>query len=183
MSTGDRLKWFRDARFGIFIHWGLYSILGRAEWVMFLERIPVNEYARLADKFKPDKFDADEWAEIAKRAGARYMVFTTRHHDGFSLFDSKVSDFTSVKTAAKRDFVEEYAEACRRAGLKVGFYYSLLDWRWDAYWKGPKEDPEGWKKFLNYVHSQVEELCTQYGKIDVLWYDGNWPYTAEDWRS
>ena len=179
----ERTKWFSEARFGMFIHWGLYSILGRGEWVMYLERIPRDEYAKLAEKFKPDKFDAYEWAEIAKRAGMKYMVFTTRHHDGFSLFDSKVSDFTSVKSAAKKDFVEEYVKACRKAGLRIGFYYSLLDWRWDAYWKGPKEDPDGWKKFLNYVHSQVEELCTQYGKIDVLWYDGNWPYTAEDWRS
>jgi len=179
----DRTKWFSEVRFGMFIHWGLYSILERAEWVMYLERIPKSEYAKLADKFKPDKFDADEWVEMAKRAGMRYMVLTTRHHDGFSLFDSKVSDFTSVKTAAKRDFVAEYVDACRRHGMKIGFYYSLLDWRWDAYWKGPKEDPEGWAEFLKYVHSQVEELCTQYGKIDVLWYDGAWPYTPEDWKA
>ncbi|RLF19924.1 MAG: alpha-L-fucosidase [Thermoprotei archaeon] len=183
MNVEDRIKWFIEARFGMFIHWGLYSILGRAEWVMYLERIPKDEYAKLADKFKPDKFNADEWVEIAKNAGMKYMVFTSRHHDGFSLFDSAYSDFTSTKTAAGRDFIAEYVEACRRAGMRIGIYYSLLDWRWDAYWKGPKKDPEGWSKFLNYVHGQVEELCTNYGKIDILWYDGAWPYTAEDWKS
>ena len=104
------------------------------------------------------------------------MVMCTRQHDGYSLFDSKVSDFTSTKTAAGRDFVAEYAEALRRAGLGVGFYYSLLDWRDPAYWAGPKKDPKGWERFLEYVHGQVKELCTQYGKIDVLWYDGYWPF-------
>jgi len=113
----------------------------------------------------------------------KYMVLTTRHHDGFCLFDSKVSDFTSVKTAAGRDLVGEYVAACRRAGMRIGFYYSLLDWRWPAYHAGPKKDPKGFAKFREYVHAQVRELCTQYGKIDVLWYDGGWPYDAEAWQS
>lgn len=178
----DRIKWFVEARFGMFIHWGLYAVLARGEWVMYLERIPRSEYAKLVERFRPDRFDADEWAEMARLAGMRYMVFTSRHHDGFSLFDSKYSDFTSAK-AVGRDFVAEYAEACRRQGLKVGLYYSLLDWRWPAYWRGAKKDPEGWNKLLEYVHGQVEELMSNYGRIDVLWYDGAWPYTAEDWRS
>ena len=178
----DRIKWFVEARFGMFIHWGLYAVPARGEWVMYLERIPRSEYAKLVERFRPDRFDADEWAEIARLAGMRYMVFTSRHHDGFSLFDSKYSDFTSAK-AVGRDFVAEYAEACRHQGLKVGLYYSLLDWRWDAYWRGPKKDPEGWSKLLEYVHGQVEELMSNYGRIDILWYDGAWPYTAEDWRS
>ncbi len=178
----DRIRWFVEARFGMFIHWGLYAIPARGEWVMYLERIPRSEYAKLVEKFRPDRFDADEWAEMARLAGMRYMVFTSRHHDGFSLFDSHHSDFTSA-TAVGRDFVAEYAEACRRQGLKVGLYYSLLDWRWPAYWRGPKRDPEGWSKLLEYVHGQVEELMSNYGRIDVLWYDGAWPYTAEDWRS
>ena len=179
----ERLAWWHEAKFGMFIHWGLYAIPSRGEWVMYLERIPRGEYAKLAERFRPERFDADEWVGVAKSAGMKYMVLTTRHHDGFSLFDSEVSDFTSVRTAAGRDLVAEYVGACRRAGMRVGFYYSLLDWRWDAYWKGPKKDPEGWAKFLSYVHRQVEELCTKYGKIDVLWYDGAWPYAAEDWRS
>lgn len=179
----ERLKWWIEARFGMFIHWGLYSLLKRGEWVMFFERIPKAEYAKLALKFKPAKFNADEWVALSKNSGMRYMVLTTRHHDGFSLWDSQVSDFTSVKTAAKRDFLAEFVEACRRADMRIGFYYSLLDWRWPEYWDGPSKNPEGWAKFREYVHTQVRELMTNYGKIDILWYDGAWPYRAEDWQS
>ncbi|MBS7634277.1 alpha-L-fucosidase [Candidatus Bathyarchaeota archaeon] len=179
----ERLKWWIEARFGMFIHWGLYSILKRGEWVMFFERIPKAEYAKLALKFKPVRFNADEWVALAKNSGMRYMVLTTRHHDGFCLWDSQVSDFTSAKTAAKRDFIAEFVEACRRANMRIGFYYSLLDWRWPEYWDGPSKNPEGWAKFREYVHTQVRELMTNYGKIDILWYDGAWPYRAEDWRS
>ncbi len=167
----------------MFIHWGLYAIPARGEWVMYCERIPKKEYALLAQKFNPRRFDADEWVSLAQEAGMRYMVLTSRHHDGFSLFDSKVSDFTSARTAAKRDLVGEYVEACRKAGMRIGFYYSLLDWRWPAYWDGPEKDPDGFAELRNYVHSQVRELMTQYGKIDILWYDGAWPHSAEDWQS
>jgi alpha-L-fucosidase len=177
------MKWWVEARFGMFIHWGVYAIPARGEWVMHHERIPKAEYARLADEFNPVKYDADEWVALAQEAGMRYMVLTTRHHDGFSLFDSKVSDYTSTKTAADRDLVGEYVDACKMAGMRVGFYYSLLDWRFPAYWDGPKKDPDGWAVFRAYVHSQVRELMTQYGKIDILWYDGSWPHTAEDWDS
>lgn len=179
----ERGAWFKEARFGMFIHWGLYSVLGRGEWVMYLEHIPVEEYSKLAEKFKPTKFNPDEWVSYAKEAGMRYMVLTSRHHDGFSLFDSKVSNYTAPKTAAGRDLVAEFIKACHKAGMRVGLYYSLLDWRWPAYWRGPKNDPEGWSKFLEYVHTQVEEICSNYGKLDVLWYDGAWPYKAEDWRA
>lgn len=182
-SIPERLKWWIEARFGMFIHWGLYSILKRGEWVMFFERIPKAEYAKLAFKFKPARFNANEWVALAKNSGMRYMVLTTRHHDGFCLWDSQVSDFTSVKTAAKRDFIAEFVEACRKAGMRIGFYYSLLDWRWPEYWDGPSKNPEGWAKFREYVHMQVRELMANYGKIDVLWYDGAWPYRAEDWQS
>lgn len=167
----------------MFIHWGVYSILARGEWVRLIERIPSSEYEALAWKFKPKNYRPEEWVELAQDAGMKYMVLTTRHHDGFSLFDSEVSDFTAPKTGAKRDLVAEYVEACKERDMKVGFYYSLLDWRYPAYFKGPKADPEGWNEFLEYVHTQVKELCTNYGKIDVLWYDGGWPWTAEDWRS
>ena len=178
-----RLGWFNEARFGMFIHWGVYAIPARGEWVVYQERIPPDEYALLAQRFNPKKFDADAWVALAKRAGMKYMVLTARHHDGFCLFDSKVSDFTSVKTAARRDFVAEYVAACRRAGMKIGFYYSLLDWRWPAYFAGPAKDPKGWAKFVKYVHHQVRELCTQYGKIDIMWYDGSGPHDAEAWQS
>ena len=179
----ERIKWFLEARFGLFIHWGLYSILGRGEWVMFHEHIPVEEYRKLMEKFTAENYDPREWARIAKEAGMKYAVMTSRHHDGFSLFDTSVSDFNSLNTPAGRDLIKEYVEAFRSEGLRVGIYYSLLDWRWPAYWKGPRKDPEGWSKFLNYVHTQVEELCSNYGRIDILWYDGGWPYSAEDWKS
>ncbi len=115
----ERVRWFNEARFGMFIHWGLYSLLKRGEWVMYIERVPVKEYSHLAEEFRPSRFDAKDWVLLARQAGMKYMVFTTRHHDGFCLFDSKVSDFTSVKTAAKRDFVAEYVKACRKYRMKT----------------------------------------------------------------
>jgi alpha-L-fucosidase len=178
-----RGEWFNQARFGMFIHWGVYSIPARGEWVRLIERIPSTEYEALARKFNSKNYRPEEWVELAQEAGAGYMVLTSRHHDGFSLFDSQVSEFTAPKTAAKRDLVAEYVEACRRKDVKIGFYYSLLDWRYRAYWSGREKDPEGWSRFLEYVHAQVRELCTNYGKIDILWYDGAWPWSPEDWRS
>jgi len=169
----ERMEWFNEARFGMFIHWGLYSILGRGEWVMYIERIPKEEYAKLAEKFNPTKFNADKWAKLAKESGMKYMVLTTRHHDGFCLFDTKISNFTSVKTVAKRDFVAEYVKACRKANLKVGFYYSLLDWRFPGYFNRRKH-PESFDAMVNQLHEQVKELMTNYGKIDYLFYDGEW---------
>jgi alpha-L-fucosidase len=180
---GDHMAWWTEARFGMFIHWGVYAIPARGEWVMYQEHIPHEEYAPLARRFDPKKYDPDAWVQLAKEAGMRYMVLTSRHHDGFSLFDSQVSEFTAPKTSAGRDLIREYVEACHRGGMRVGFYYSLLDWRYPAYFRGPKGDPKGWRELVDYVHAQVRELCTQYGKLDILWYDGGWPYTAEDWRS
>ncbi len=177
------VDWFNQARFGMFIHWGIYSIPARGEWVRRVERIPSDEYEPLANKFNPSKYHPEEWVTLAQEAGMKYMVLTTRHHDGFSLFDSEVSEFTAPKTAAKRDLIAEYVEACRKKDMRIGFYYSLLDWRYPAYFSGPEKDPEGWTKFLEYVHTQVKELCTNYGKIDVLWYDGAWPWDAEAWQS
>jgi len=172
----NKIDWFLKARFGMFIHWGLYSLPGRGEWVMYHERIPPEVYAPLADRFNPSRFDPDAWAALAKSTGMEYMVLTTRHHDGFCLFDSKDSDFTSVKTAARRDFVAEYVKACRRAGLKVGLYYSLGDWRFGF----PKinDSVDGAARMLRQAHAQVRELMTQYGKIDILWYDGGWCYPS-----
>jgi len=173
MDGKERMKWFEEARFGMFIHWGDYSVLGRGEWVMYQENIPVSEYEKLADRFKPPKsFSPLEWVKTAKEAGMKYLVLTTRHHDGFCLFDSKVSSFTSVRRAAGRDFIKEYVDACRREGMKIGFYYSLLDWRMPVAYEGPEKNPSGWKELVEIVHKQVEELCTNYGKIDLLWYDG-----------
>jgi len=169
----ERMKWFNETRFGMFIHWGLYSIPGRGEWLMLVERIAPEEYAKLTQKFNPTRFNADTWARLAKEAGMKYMVLTTRHHDGFCLFDSKVSKFTSVKTAARRDFVAEYVKACRKAGLRVGFYYSLLDWRFPGYFNR-KKFPQSFEEMVNQLHEQVKELMSNYGKIDYLFYDGEW---------
>jgi len=117
-----QMQWFRNAKFGMFLHWGLYALLGRGEWVMFNERISASEYARLAERFSVEGFDAKAWARTARAAGMKYMVLTARHHDGFSLWDSNASAFNSVNSAAKRDLVGEYVEACRGEGLKVGLY-------------------------------------------------------------
>lgn len=200
MEDKERMKWWHEARFGMFIHWGLYSVLGRDCWVMHDEFIPKEEYKKLAEKFHPpDEFSPELWVKLAKKAGMRYMVLTTRHHDGFCLFDSKVSDFTSVKSAAKRDFVAEYVDACHKYGMRVGFYYSLLDWRFPAYFQGPEKDPEGFEKMVQQAHAQVEELMRNYGRVDYLFYDGDWipgvpfnrdlikqeesPEVAKYWRS
>ena len=169
----DRMKWFHEARFGIYVHYGLYSILGRGEWTMYSERIPAAEYAALSDQFRPEPGCAKEWVEAAVSAGAKYMVLTTHHHEGFCLFDSKYSDFTSVKRGPKRDLVREYTEAARAAGLRVGLYYSLLDWRFPGYFE-PEKYPESRDALLAQVHNQVRELMTNYGKIDLLEYDGGW---------
>jgi alpha-L-fucosidase len=113
----------------------------------------------------------------------RYAILTTKHHDGFCLFDSGVSDYTSARTAARRDLVREYVEACRRHDMRVGLYYSLADWHVPAYFSGPERDPRGFARFIEYTHGQVEELCTNYGSIDLLWFDGGWPHSAADWQS
>ena len=131
--AASRIAWWRDAKFGLFMHWGVYSILGRGEWVQWNEQISVTEYAKLAAQFHPDKFDPDAWAAIAKAAGMKYTVLTARHHDGFALFDDPGSDFTAMKSAAHRDFVADYVNAVRKAGLRVGLYYSPLDWRFPGF--------------------------------------------------
>jgi alpha-L-fucosidase len=179
----DHWKWFYESRFGLFIHWGPYSAIGRGEQSLFRDHLDQREYAGMACKWNPKKFDASKWAAIAKGAGMRYAVLTSRHHDGFCLWDSRYTDYSSTAQAAKRDFVREYLEAFRSAGLRVGLYYSLLDWRIPAYWEGPQHDPEGWESFCAYVHNQVRELLTDYGKIDVFWFDGAWPHSAKTWKS
>jgi len=169
----EKMKWFRDAKFGMFLHWGLYSMLGKGEWVMFHERMDVSEYEHLSQKFEATDFQPREWARAAKNAGMKYMVLTTRHHDGFSLFDSKASDFNSIQSAAKKDFVAEYVQACREEGLKVGFYYSPMDWRFPGYFF-PEMYFENAMKLKEQCWTQLRELMTNYGKIDLLWFDGEW---------
>jgi len=180
-TISDRLRWWMEARFGLFLHWGVYAITARGEWEMRTNHVPPDEYARLADEFNPQHYDAREWVAYAQDAGMKYMVLTTRHHDGFCLFDSKVSDFTAPKTAAKRDLVADFADACHSMGMRVGFYYSLGDWRFHGTEPSGSSRPEDHDRMVEQAHSQVRELMTQYGKVDVLWYDGGW--VGDIWRS
>ncbi len=177
-----RMKWWHEAKFGMFIHWGLYSVVGRHEWSMENEAIPVSEYEHYADQFKPTPNAAREWAKLAKLAGMKYMVMTTKHHEGFCQFDSKLTDYTAVKRGPGRDLVAEFVEAARAEGMRVGFYYSLMDWHHPD---GARcaTDEAARRRFVDYIHGQVRELCTNYGKLDVLWYDVAWPLDAKSWES
>lgn len=170
-NAEKRIEWWRQARFGMFLHWGVYSTLGRGEWVQWNEQIPVNEYAKLAGQFNPQHFDPAAWAALAKDGGMKYVVLTARHHDGFALFDDPESSFTSVKSAAHRDIVAEYTRAMRKAGLRVGLYYSPLDWRFPGFFF-----PGIYRHSANALRAQyqrqVNELASHYGKIDILWFDG-----------
>jgi alpha-L-fucosidase len=170
-AAASRIAWWRDAKFGLFIHWGVYSIVGRGEWVQWNEQIPVDEYARLAERFNPDQFDPDSWAAIAKAAGMKYTVLTSRHHDGFALFNDPGSDFTAMKSAAHHDFVADYVKAVRKAGLRVGLYYSPLDWRFPGFFF-PDLYRQSADAMREQYHRQLNELASNYGPIDVLWFDG-----------
>jgi len=170
-DAAARIAWWRDAKFGLFMHWGVYSIPGRGEWVQWQEQIPVDEYAKLASQFNPDKFDPDAWAQTAKDAGMKYAVLTARHHDGFALFDDPGSNFTAMKSAAHRDFVADYVTAVRKAGLHVGLYYSPLDWRYPGFFFPGIYRPNAEELRAQY-HRQLNELASHYGKLDILWFDG-----------
>ncbi len=183
-STRDeRMKWWRAAKFGMFIHYGLYSQIGRNEWAQVDENFPPEEYAKLADTFNYQKGSADKWVKLAKDAGMKYVVLTTRHHDGFSLWDSKVNPYNSMNSAAHVDVVREYVDACRKYDMKIGFYSSLMDWHHpDAF--NCMTDNGARERFLDYILELNKELLTNYGKIDILWYDVACPMeTAEGWDS
>lgn len=179
----EQWRWFPESRYGLFIHWGPYASYARGEQVLFREHLDHEAYERRACEWNPKHYDPELWASIAKKGGMKYACFTTRHHDGYCLWDSKQTDYTSARQAPKRDFVREYADAFRAAGLKVGLYYSWIDWRIPAYFDGPEKDPEGWERMRRYMHAQVEELLTGYGRIDHFFFDGVWPRTAEELRS
>ena len=198
IARTDRTRWFLSDRFGMFIHWGLYSIPARGEWIRSIEKISNEDYQQYFDEFNPTDFQPEVWAKTARAAGMKYAVLTAKHHDGFCLFDSKLTDYKSTNTPAKRDFVKEYVEAFRAEGIKVGLYYSLLDWHhphYPAYGDRhhPMRDNEAYKEkepsrnfpeYLDYFHGQVTELLTNYGKIDIVWFDFSYPgLTGEDWRA
>src|SRR6184192_108329 len=177
-----RIQWWQEAKFGMFIHWGLYSVIGRHEWAMEVEGIPIPQYELLAKHFNPKLNAARDWARLAKQAGQKYMVMTTKHHEGFCLFDTKLTNYCAPKQAAGRDLVKEYVEAARAEGLRVGFYYSLMDWHHPDGARC-KTDEAARKRFVAYIHTHIRELLTNYGKIDVLWYDVSWPLDALGWES
>ena len=178
-----RMKWWNEDRYGMFVHWGLYAQLGRNEWVQAIECIPIKEYEKLAATFKPKPNAAREWAKLAKDSGMKYMVMTTKHHEGYCLWDTEQTEYNSAKTGPGRDLVAEYVDACRANGLKIGFYYSLMDWHHPD---GAKcaYDPESRARFLAFTKGCVKELMTKYGKIDILWYDVALPFqNHEGWES
>ena len=177
-----RMAWWHAAKFGMFIHFGLYSQHARHEWAMEDEAIPIAEYQKLAKEFQPKPGSARAWAKLAKAAGMKYMVMTTKHHEGFCNFDTKLTDYCATKQGPKRDLVREYVEAARAEGLRVGFYYSLMDWHHPD---GARcaTDEAARKRFVAYTHGLIRELMTNYGKVDVLWYDVSWPLDAAGWES
>jgi len=182
-TRDERMAWWREARFGMFVHYGIYSYIGRNEWVMALENFEIDEYEQYADGFQVREGVAREWAALAKEAGMKYMVLTTRHHDGFSLWDSKINPYNSVNRGPKRDIVREFVDACREFGLKIGFYSSLMDWRHpDSFLAGC--DSEARRRFSGYIMELNRELMANYGKIDILWYDIAYPMESwEGWNS
>ena len=171
MEYAEKTRWLREARLGMFVHWGMYSVLGRGEQIMARDLIPLDEYAAVAERFEPKAGWAARLAEKAVRTGMKYVVLTTRHHDGYCLFDTTTHDFNAAKTGPGRDLITEYTEAVRAAGLKVGFYYSLLTWRWRGFWD-PVKYVDQLPQIIEEVHVQIRELMSNYGKVDVLWYDG-----------
>jgi len=182
-TRAERMRWWHDTRFGMFVHWGLYAQLGRQEWVMNRERIPIAEYEKLADAWRPKEHPALEWARLAKRAGMKYMVMTTKHHEGFCLWDTAQTNYNAVQRGPGRDLVREYVEACRKYDLKIGFYYSLMDWHYPD-GANCARDEAARRRFLDFTQGCVRELCSRYGKIDILWYDVSWPLeNAERWQS
>ena len=185
-TPGDT-AWFTHDRFGMFIHWGLYAMPARHEWIKNKECIPEEKYDKYFKYFDPDLYDPKEWARQAKEAGMKYVVLTTKHHEGFCLFDSQYTDYKATNTKAGRDLVREYVDAFRAEGLHIGFYYSLIDWHHPEFpidrLHPRRNDPDAEQqnegrdvhKYAEYMRNQVRELLTNYGKIDILWFDFSYP--------
>ncbi|HZF37817.1 MAG TPA: alpha-L-fucosidase [Blastocatellia bacterium] len=183
-------RWFQDAKFGLFVHWGVYSVLGDGEWVMNNKKIPISEYENLPAQFNPTEFDPAEWVALAKAAGMKYITITSKHHDGFAMFDSKISDWNIVdRTPYKKDVLKMLADECHKQGIKLFFYYSQLDWHHPDYFprgrtgltSGRPESGE-WLKYIDYMDGQLKELLTNYGPIGGIWFDGMWDRPKAEWR-
>ncbi|MFO0891575.1 MAG: alpha-L-fucosidase [Isosphaeraceae bacterium] len=187
--TAAARTWFEDARFGLFVHWGVYALVGKGEWVMENDRLPIAEYEKLPPRFNPTRFDAEEWVKLARAAGARYLTITSKHHDGFCMFDSKLTNYDIVDaTPYGKDPMKALADACHRQGIKLFFYYSLLDWHHpDSFPLGRtgksagREGRGDWRKYVAYYQGQVRELCTNYGEIGGIWFDGWWDRPDAEW--
>lgn len=191
-KTPGNTEWFVHDRFGMFIHWGLYALPARHEWIKNLEKITEEKYQKYFEYFDPDMYDPREWARAAKKAGMKYAVLTTKHHEGFCLFDSAYTDYKATNTKAGRDLVREYVDAFREEGLKVGFYYSLIDWHHPDFPIDPlhpRRDDDNIdelnkgrdiRRYAEYMRNQVTELLTNYGKIDILWFD--FSYSDSEYR-
>lgn len=192
----ERTEWYNDARFGMFIHWGLYAIPARGEWLRSNEKMSKEQYDKFFDEFEAKEYDPKEWARLAKKAGMKYAVLTAKHHDGFCLYDTEYTDFKSTNAPCKRDLVAEFLEAFRAEGIKVGLYFSLIDWRHPDYPHygdkfHPMRDNEAFKdaehdfdRYLEYMHNQVHELLTKYGHLDLMWFDFSYDdMNCEKWKA
>jgi alpha-L-fucosidase len=183
-------RWFEDAKFGMFIHWGVYSTLQDGEWVMQNRKVSIANYEKLPLQFNPEKFNAAEWVALAKSAGMKYITITSKHHDGFAMFDSQVSDWTIVKrTPWKKDPLKMLADECHKQGVHLSFYYSQLDWHNPDYYprghtceSAGRTDGGDWDKYLDYQDAQLRELLTNYGEISGIWFDGWWDKPKANWR-
>lgn len=192
--TAENLKnreWFENARFGLFIHWGVYSVLGDGEWVMNNRQIPIRNYEKLPAFFNPVSFDPKAWVQLAKDAGMKYITITSKHHDGFAMWDSKISDYNIVKrTPYGKDVLKMLADECQKEGIKLFFYHSHLDWHHPDYfprgntggdWTG-REAKGNWFSYLDYMDAQLTELLTNYGEVGGIWFDGMWDKKNDNWR-
>jgi len=187
-SNLKQREWFNDARFGLFIHWGPFSIPGSGEWVMNERKLTVHNYTNLKDFFNPVDFNAQQWVSMAKNAGMKYITLITRHHDGFSMWDTKYSDFNIMNTPYKKDVVKMMADECHKQGIKLYLYYSLLDWRREDYphvtgRTGQNSGRKGkgdYASYLQFMKNQLTELLTNYGEIGGIWFDGHWDQTAPE---
>jgi len=196
LQREERTKWFQEARFGMFIHWGLYSIPAAGEWIMTNRQMTVEEYKPYFTEFNPTQYNPRQWAKLAKKAFMKYAVMTAKHHDGFCLFDSAYTDYKSTNTKAGRDLIKEYIDAFRTEDIKIGLYYSLLDWHHEYYPaygdrhhpmrnnKAFKNKIHNFDNYVKYFHNQVKELVTGYGKIDIMWFDFSYDnMTGEKWKA
>jgi len=182
-SLDSRLGWYVKARYGLFIHYGLYTLLQRGEWVMNREQIAPEEYSKLAGQFRAENFNAEEIAQLAVDAGMKYVILSTMHHEGFRLYDTKLTDYNSVKSPCGRDLVRELVDACRAKGLKIGLYHSLNNWYDKPDSVEALEDKASYELFIEHTFARLKELVTLFNPIDIMWYDGWWPFNAEEWQS